>query len=191
MQTIKQFLAEGRDAPLYHGVREVRAIAPIVNNMELHPYTFQLARSLLKAPLLPIGEFERGEPTHRARLGISLTRSLRFAKNWSKSRDGVVFVLELDQAKLAQRYELIPLSFFKTWRKNPELAEAEEFLLTTQPIKVEPYLKRIWVSSFTIQYLEMRANIDGYLDWQVAANVLKKHPLVKTFSGKAYSSRYI
>lgn len=78
--------------------------------------------------------------------GVSLTRSLPFARSWKK----VGVVLALDARALRSRHRLIPMTYYARHQENtPSMPEAEEFLLG--PLKdVKRYLSAIYISKFTL-----------------------------------------
>ena len=84
--------------------------------------------------------------------GVSLTRSLNFARQW---RSGFNAVFVLDQAKLARAYKIVPFNWFKG---NPDTntlsshhrSESEEFVITTKGIApLDRYLVEILISKDT------------------------------------------
>lgn len=91
MKTFDQFLAEGRDAPLYHATNIGAAAQIIDNDMIKAGYS--------KSPI-------PGQKDQQ--YAVSFTRSLRFARDWY----GAEIILEFDQAKLVQNNRLIPSNFF-------------------------------------------------------------------------------
>lgn len=139
----KQFLEEGRDAPLYHGTQ------------------FKNVFSILKQDMIKGSPIAIKHPVfkHSKKLvkGVSLTRNIRFAmKNFS-------VVLEFDQRKLAQRHKLKPFSYFlndlvdKTREKEGDNGigregwnEYEEVVLGD--IKnMSRYLKHIHINEWTVK----------------------------------------
>ena len=127
-------ITEARTAPLYHAT-SVENAARIINGNELHGNSFHKLNDQ---------EYK----------GISLTRSLAFARSWTPgSFGGVVF--ELDQNKLSHNYKFLPIDYFssdqaentdKHERRRGESAEAEEFLLTTNLKNFDKYIISVLVT---------------------------------------------
>ena len=117
-------------------------------------------------------------------LGISMTRSSRFASKWK----GVVF--ELDYAGLSQRYKIIPWNWGSSKRYKKEF---EEFVVlqksargyvdagrvgrpdeTNPKIPLSKYLKSIWLSSTTWEiYTDVGTRSNDEIDF------IQAHPLYK------------
>lgn len=114
-------LIEGRDAPLYHGVRHNHAIKQLQAN-KIEGRTTQR--------FWPDGRRLRDDhPDYKNSFwlkGVSTTRTLAYAQNWAD----VVYVL--DQRKLTQRYKVIPFNWgyanAQTRNPNPK-RETEEFVV--------------------------------------------------------------
>jgi hypothetical protein len=102
MLNFKQYLEEGRDAPLYHAT-EYRALLNILITNKLEALNYHEFNSKIKKK-------------HRNSWGdvkiISFTRNIRFARAWLNQLMGYGPILELDQRKLAQRYKFVPFNFF-------------------------------------------------------------------------------
>jgi hypothetical protein len=114
----KQFLEEGRDAPLYHATEFNQAFW-IVATDQIKPLTVS------KGPA-----------------GTSLTRDIRFAKSWHKN--GVIF--EFSQRKLSQRYKIEPVNYYASDKNTSNKAEREEFLIgKVRPMR--KYINRIIINS--------------------------------------------
>jgi len=112
-------LIEGRDAPLYHGVSAYYAIEQLQKN-RIEGRTTQR--------FWPDGRrLKDNHPDYNDSFwlkGISLTRSLAYAQHMG----GVVYVL--DQAKLTQRYKIIPHNWgYSIPQGNHHKREQEEFLV--------------------------------------------------------------
>jgi hypothetical protein len=114
MKNFKEYLEEGRDAPLYHGTNHHAALQIVKSN------TF----------LSNIG--------HKT---ISFTRKFNFAKNWAGVTSTVVF--ELDQRKLAQRYKIEPYNYFNDIEKVP-VTRRPEFKSGLDVEKENEYEERIY-----------------------------------------------
>lgn len=134
MLSLKHYLEEGRDAPLYHGTHP-SAILHILDH-GFKPMTTHHNEKLLLSPK-PKSIEDRKESK-----GISLTRSLKFAKSW-----GIV-VFEFDQRQLSQKYKIIPVNYWPNKPKTHDTYEYEEFLVTKKHIlNLNKYIKRIHLLS--------------------------------------------
>lgn len=114
-------LTEGRDAPLYHGVRHNHAIEQIQRN-RIEGRTTQR--------FWPGGKrLQDNHPEYNDSFwlkGVSLTRNFAYAKHWAD----VVYVI--DQRKLSQRYKIVPFNWGYANAKNrgPDpKRETEEFVI--------------------------------------------------------------
>jgi hypothetical protein len=113
-------------------------------------------------------------------MGVSLTRSPHFVKNWTTQSKGgsmasnqgvpgVVFVL--DKTKLKQRHRIIPMEYIQRSGQSMNRAEAEEFV--PGDIKnLNNYIHEIQIPAETYEWMK-RVN-DGY-DY----TDLLKHPKIK------------
>ena len=141
-----QLLKEAREGYLYHATAPLLAGQILASNTMLGK-TIQAIPGQIKKKIARQfgGEVQTGDQR-----GVSLTRDLRFAKNWAaqfgnEEIKGVIFVL--DQAKLYQDYgkRLTPLDYYQITdfsalskdhaqgggltRRTGTTAEAEEFLI--------------------------------------------------------------
>lgn len=149
MINFKQYLAESRSAPLYHGTNLLR-LAPIFRQ-GLMPRTLQERRKLLKTDNYKglVGKNKKQIHPHHM-MGVSTSRSFKMASVWGEG-----IVLELDQRRLAQKYEIKPIQYFQspyhdslyparskdaTGHDN----EYEEFIITHTNIPPH-YITRIYV----------------------------------------------
>lgn len=110
--------------------------------------------------------------------GVSLTRSLSFAKAW-RSNDGVIFVL--DQEKLRSNHLIRPFLYYRTPEKmHQNKREAEEFVIGSKGIKpLDRYLVKILMSRETLEYIQ-NENEDFLNDpEQSLYYYLVNHPLVE------------
>lgn len=130
------FITEGRDAPVYHATEIDNAIQMISNNAII-PYTVH-PRTLVQ------GIPDRQGRTDQIVEGFSTTRSLRFARLFS-GRSGVIF--QLNQAKLAQKYRIVPVNHFSTYQKFPDKEEYEEFVISNKTVPLSSYLDAIYLIS--------------------------------------------
>jgi hypothetical protein len=96
----KQYLEEGRDAPLYHGT------------------SVDLAQNILKHNTLSAITHHRHIKNNKRDKSIkviSLSRNISFVLKWMKRRfdsyDPFV-IFELDQRRLSQKYKIIPYNHF-------------------------------------------------------------------------------
>lgn len=140
MQTFQQFITEGRDYPVYHGLRQVVNIYNILVDGKLLPHTMHRADKLLKHQ-------KNGAYVH----GISTTRNFNFAKKWSheahdygpfKKESGAWIVIELDHTALAKRFEILPINF---WSSRKHEFEYEEFIIVPKSIDLHRYMKALHV----------------------------------------------
>lgn len=139
LKTFSQFIIEGRDAPLYHSTGFMVGFE-ILRTGLLEPRTRHLAHRLLKRPF-KYNDYSNTTIEHKIMYsGISLTGSFKYADEWAT---GIIF--EFDQAKLAQRYEIIPLDYFASYTENKR-TEQEEFILFTKPIPINRYLRKFYVN---------------------------------------------
>jgi hypothetical protein len=152
MNNFKQFLEEGRDAPLYHGTY-AEAADEIIKDNTMIAYTNHGRK---------VTSFSYYSKNFRGKVeqdGISLTRDIRFAWSWNGQ---VVF--ELDQRKLAQTHKIVPIKIEGVLRgknRNAFMHMAEEFVIG--PIKnFDKYLIRIHLKK----------------EWTYPESLLK-HPLIK------------
>jgi hypothetical protein len=166
MKNFEEFLQEGRDAPLYHGVSHWSKVHSILDDdLQLRPLTQHEPKELMHNVDGPIIN------------GISLTRSKEFALHWSKittlhsMNSGIVF--QLNQRKLQQRYRLVPIQYWqggislnsaRFMHAKPSSAKAatyqktneyEEFLISSKPVGLSPYLEKAFVSTEMIDTFRM------------------------------------
>jgi len=140
MISLKQYLEEGRDAPLYHGTDNT--IKVLDSNTLKGNNSHSYKTLMIDKP---------GYAT-----GVSLTRNLKVASQFQKWADHTNYaILELDQRKLAQSHKIIPVNFWNgVNKKEPSRAkslpkqevgsEYEEFVLGD--IKnLDKYIKRIFI----------------------------------------------
>ena len=136
MESFKNFITEGRDAPLYHGTSEIAAHHIIRDNCikaeTQHPSMYSFVNDT---------RFSRNE------YGISLSRSLETAMAW---RDAVVF--EIDQRKLVQTHKVYPINVGAGWfnQNGTRSAKFEQLFEERVVGDIKPldrYLLRIWVLS--------------------------------------------
>ena len=98
MISFKTFITEAKSAPLYHATRYGNA-------------GFILGENTLK-PSRRAGQLG-GNNIAQA---ISLTRSIKTARDWVPTDTRVIF--ELDQNKLAQNYKITPVNMANVWRDS-------------------------------------------------------------------------
>jgi hypothetical protein len=163
MLNFKQFLEEGRDAPLYHAT-----------------YTEAAAKILKDGVLMGVTKHKLPNATVA---GVSLSRDLKTATNlaYHEFNHNTVVVFELDQRKLAQRHKIKPLNFYMTnfWKQEERAGqparyqnsnfffgkrnnEYEEFVLGD--IKnVDKYIKKIHsTSNLTTERIEKYPNLHNH-----------------------------
>lgn len=114
-------LTEGRDAPLYHGVRYNYAIEQLQKN-RIEGRTAQR--------FWPDGRrLKDNHPEYESSFwlkGVSMTRTFSYAKQWAD----IVYVI--DQRKLTQRYKVIPFNWGYANSRNRgqnTKRETEEFVV--------------------------------------------------------------
>lgn len=152
MISFKEYLTEARMAPLYHGTG-FRALHHILVDKEgitpstAHaPEDFLLKRgdrgTVVNKSLWSGGEYITVQ-------GVSASRDLEFARHYRNATNSAVIVL--DQAALAQRYQIRPLQFWRgakvarftySQTKRPgvgteRINEYEEFIVTRKEIPVK------------------------------------------------------
>lgn len=163
MKTFDQFLTEGRDAPLYHGLRSASwetIYKIIVDDKALIAHTRHSAQKLLKPYIVTTPEKSVSGPNWLK--GLSATRNLNFAWQWSF--DGIgehqAIVFEFDQAKLARDFQIIPIQYWDGRARKVERVaskivrnEYEEFIISNKPISMS-YVKRILVRPNFIDILK-------------------------------------
>jgi hypothetical protein len=135
-----------QDATLYHATDVLRG-ARILYQDEIKPQT---------------DHFING----KTMLGVSLTRSFRFAVDWR--RFGIVY--SLDAVKLRHRSKIIPTDYYRDRREH------EEFLIGgIKPLS--KFLTGILITPETEAYCKEHDNelIEGHKDYED----LLRHPLLK------------
>jgi len=157
MINFKQYLEEGRDAPLYH-TTEIETATSIIKDDLIKPFTTQSFAT------------KRNEKiSYKFVKGVSLTRSLNFAKAF---RGEYVIIFEFDQSKLVHNHQIVPFNFFAAGaeahgsdsparfskKEDNILNEHEEFLVG--PIKnVNKYITKIIVTPSVFSQLSTFKNI--------------------------------
>ena len=163
MINFKQYLEEGRDAPLYHST-QVKNAAKILKNNSLKPLTTQ-----------EFATKHNKEISNKTLKGVSLTRSLNFAHEYW---DGIIF--ELDQSKLVHNHQIVPFNYFASGvektSKNParfsdkkyrDMNEFEEFVVG----EIKPLSRYITKVICTSRVFE---NLSNFADDEVA--IIINHP---------------
>lgn len=144
MNSFRQYLEEGRDAPLYHATRFDNILSILRDGLK--PHQSHSRYNLLLSP--PIKRNQK----HSTR-GVSFTRNFNIAKKFGSYYAGKYIIFKLDQRKLAQRFKILPIDFWSqrsTYKKigNDEKRyfEAEEYIITEKNISTsymtEIFLKR-------------------------------------------------
>lgn len=156
MITFKQYLAESRSAPLYHAT-DIEGMLGILRDNQIMTGSAEQPVSHLTVNKNAVG----------TKKGISLTRSLRFAKSWGDA----VFVI--DQQKLSHNFKIVPFQFKTIFpgghtRKMDRTGyanEYEEFVVTNRPIPVNKYVTKVLIKSAKYnQLLEDRPNLMAALE---------------------------
>lgn len=154
MLTFEEFLAEGRDAPLYHATSGHR-LARILETNTLKAYWNSGNAEKLNMPV--------------DSNSISFTRSFSVAAKW---RHGVV--IEFDQGKLARQYSMYPINFGaatdSTSRghaqlgvKNPDFIANGSFWeeRIIKDIKdIKKYIKAIYIDEQTATWFVRQRTLD-------------------------------
>jgi len=146
MITFKQFITEARLAPLYHGTNASKLESLITNGFR--PVTLQAADKLMMNGANTTKAKDGGELVGYYQ-GVSLTRNKKFAMQWSQEHE-ISVVLEFDQQKLAQKYKIKPIQFWRGISRSKESLqtnrlynEYEEFVVTDKPIPFK-YVTKVW-----------------------------------------------
>jgi len=120
MYNFKEYLEEGRDAPLYHGTMP-DSIIPIMKSNMLRAETQQFMGKNIK-------------------MGVSLTRNINIAHQFA-TKIGIVF--ELDQRKLAYRHKMIPINWENATQNRGTLTRWHETTgrntTNVKPITINEY----------------------------------------------------
>lgn len=118
-----EIITEGRDAPLYHAIRDLEHAATALKTNRLAATTTQRFWADGKRRIQQRYDDEEYENSYWMK-GVSLTRDIQFACDWG----GVILVL--DQAKLARRYKIMPLNWMYSIKNSTSRKkEREEFLI--------------------------------------------------------------
>jgi hypothetical protein len=149
MNNFKQYLLEGRDAPLYHGTGYYEADKILLDN------------------ILYSGYFV-------ARPKISFSRDLNVAKNHS----GNEIVFMINQTKLSQRYKIDPFNYYqghgtrvdKIGKYGRIKSEQEETVSAKAITKFNSYIIKIFY--FDKSFLQKEENFKKY-------PYLSEHPLLE------------
>jgi hypothetical protein len=98
MNSFKQYLEEGRAGPLYHATNVDRASFIVGDNKIM-------AKTIHKL-----------KPDYRTINGVSLTRDYKFAIHFGfhEMRYFTLVIFELDQAKLSQKFKIMPINYYNT-----------------------------------------------------------------------------
>lgn len=143
MINFKQYLAEARMAPLYHGTSLKYFEQMMDNGIQARTYHFDHAvgkkpHKLENGKLMVKEPVTGGIASVPRTYGISTTRRYKFAVSWNRrNHDGEPgVIIEFDQQKLTHRYKLVPVNFYG-WgtqvarAKNDSHAtnEFEEFII--------------------------------------------------------------
>ncbi len=175
MKTFKEYLEEGRDAPLYHGTGSAYALAILKDNaikpFKTHGATVQLIKK-------------------DDNVAVSLTRSIKTAIEWRNN--GLAF--ELNQRKLAQNYQIKPLNINYHWTGGRSSAKHEQLFeeYVTKPIQpLTRYLEKIIVDeggyndikwNYELEYRDEQTTAKERAKWEV----LFKHPLLYSYEKKRF-----
>lgn len=158
-----------RPAFLYHGTKAMDDAAKIIAQNQIMPFTHH--------PYTRLG-LSHNSTRGRDVAGVSLTRSLSFAKRWGT----VVFVL--DQMKLRQRYQIRPIDYYMRLARHHDRStqareESEEFLISPNGIeKLDRFLVEITMDRMVYEdCLEDNADYLDASDTRYAS--LTDHPLLR------------
>jgi len=160
MYNFKQYLEEGRDAPLFHGTGN-RAADLILKENVMKPLTIQMISGKSVA-------------------GTSLSRSFKFAEYFG---GGITF--ELDQRKLTQRNKIVPFSYWNSDKQargmgadNPN-NEYEEFVIGEIKF-IHRCIIKIHMNQYNEAELNRNKNIELYY------TTLFSHPLLWSTKNKRF-----
>jgi hypothetical protein len=163
--TFKQYLEEGRGGFLYHATTTIRVYKILKKNKMLGG-TYDLHRML---------------NNKKQKRNISFTRSLKYALSGHFGN----IILELDQRKLAQRYKIVPYSFFtqrgrgipgEGVRPNDEFENQFEEAVLGDINNVDKYLTKIILNDY-----EEFKNYSG-----IELGTILKHPLLYDMKTKRF-----
>jgi len=171
MINFNQFLAEGRDAPIFHGTHSSNlgdmiknGITPLTSHTELPKREFINPVDPSKLGSIRGFNANKLKTTHynvRYAHGVSFSRSKAFSEFYVGGRFSCV--LEMDQGKLSQRYSIIPINYHYPANGDdarPKNTESEEFVVTDKPIPLKPYLKAIHLKTFPVNMGTERLNYE-------------------------------
>ncbi len=139
MISFKEYLEEGRDAPLYHGT-SISRVAYIINDGMIKSLTGHDGQKLL-----------RTKDSGPRIAGVSMSRSFDYAKDW-----GMDVVFQFDQRKLAQKFKIIPVQFWSMAKSSrykemlgirPNMStgnEYEEFVVTKKGVPLDKFCTAIY-----------------------------------------------
>lgn len=151
----KEYLEEGRDAPLFHGT-DIYAAKSILEDNEISASTLQPEKDILgknnkkKATRTSAKFTDTDEDSVH---GVSLTRRIKYAHKRAEELSSFITIFELDQRKLVQRHKIVPFNYHSIFYDKPQNSryEAEEFVVG--PIKnIDKYIKRVYISSNTYKF---------------------------------------
>ena len=179
MQSFKEFITEGRDAPLYHATSVSRAINILGSNI------LRLSNEFI---------FRKGD-----KASISFTRDIKVA--WKHGvifgkRDDVV-IFEVDQAKLAQNYKLEPFQFWSQPSRNngsrinkarlerkdyteEAYNEFEERIIGSDVKNFDRYIKKVIIYS---------PNTYALLTHMTSTGIISEHPLLYIYTTKTFPNK--
>lgn len=130
VKTFEQFLAEGRDAPLYH--KSARGANQIVAQDRIEGRT----------------DHQRHSPR-----GVSLTRSFDTALKWRGDGDGYLgggeIIFQLDQSKLIHNHKISPINIQYRWKNGDSTSKEEQLFEEFVVGDIYPlsrYLTALWVN---------------------------------------------
>lgn len=165
MISFKHFIIESRSAPLYHGTK--KSVLEDMIKSGIKALTKQNAFAVGMEPMKKVNDKFMGGTTiamkHPSRQskpiwGISLSRSKRFATKWSSDYSKDPVVIEFDQRALAQRYKIVPISFYswgainrgsRAMGDSHDTNEFEEFVVVGKEGGIVPwrYVSAIYSNS--------------------------------------------
>lgn len=168
-------LLESKSAPLYHATT-TRYADMILQSNKLKGITSQVKDGKMI-------------------FGVSLTRSIHFAKTLDLVSENSRVIFVLDQEKLSQKFKILPIDFYTTHpeahgfisdkypRRRGDYAESEEFILG-DITNVNNYITRIILSKETYLFNEenLRKIRDGEANDLAARNIAKNYLAVKNNS---------
>ncbi|PCJ96785.1 MAG: hypothetical protein COA52_00840 [Hyphomicrobiales bacterium] len=174
MDNFKQYLEEGRDAPLFHGT-SIRNAAKI---LKMNTMTAQTRHK----------QFPPAMDTPKN--VISLTRSFKFAKRWYNHVHyrGVIF--ELDQRKLAQRHKIMVYNHFGLGDYGGKGVAREKNDVRANGFPINQYEENIIGDIKNLDKFLIKIHVTTeFLSYKYFDEELLKHPLLWNIDTKKWVNK--